>query len=242
MRTQKTNEGFTLAEILITLGVIGVVAALTVPTMVQNYKKQFTLNRLKKAYSEVNQAFHLSEVDNGPSESWSIPKNTNTEGALYVVENYLLPNLKTAKYCKSDELDKCGFTPINYLSPNEAAGGKLTETAASFYIITASGYGISGFGGGMEDKDINPHLHIYIDTDGPSHGKNTFGVDIFRCLLDFYNSSITSSKGLVLYGMNGKSKVTREDLISKDCNYGNTCGAVIQYDGWQIKDDYPAKF
>ncbi len=240
MKAQKT--GFTLAEVLITLGVIGVVAALTMPTMVQNYKKHLTLNRLKKAYSEVNQAFHLSEVDNGPSESWSIPKNTNTEGALYVVENYLLPNLKTAKYCKSDKLDKCGFTPINYLSPNEATGGKLAETGADFYIITASGYGISGFGGGMDDKDNNysPHLHIYIDTDGPSHGKNTFGVDIFRCLLQLNNSSKTSPKGLGMYGIS--NKVTREDLISKDCRYGNYCGAVIQYDGWQIKDDYPAKF
>ena len=38
---------FTLAEVLITLGVIGVVAALTLPTLIQNYEKHVITNRLK---------------------------------------------------------------------------------------------------------------------------------------------------------------------------------------------------
>ena len=41
--------GFTLAEVLITLGIIGVVAALTIPQVVQNYQKQATATALKKA-------------------------------------------------------------------------------------------------------------------------------------------------------------------------------------------------
>ena len=36
----KTKFGFTLAEVLITLGIIGVVAALTLPSLVTNYQKQ----------------------------------------------------------------------------------------------------------------------------------------------------------------------------------------------------------
>ena len=43
--------GFTLAEILITLGIIGVVAAVTIPMLISNYKKRSTETQLKKAYS-----------------------------------------------------------------------------------------------------------------------------------------------------------------------------------------------
>ncbi len=47
---------FTLAEVLITLGIIGIVAAITIPTLIGNYKKQKNLNILKTAYSDLNKA------------------------------------------------------------------------------------------------------------------------------------------------------------------------------------------
>lgn len=36
----KFNNGFTLAEVLVTLGIIGVVSAMTVPTLMQNYQRK----------------------------------------------------------------------------------------------------------------------------------------------------------------------------------------------------------
>ena len=45
--------GFTLAEVLITLGVIGVVAAMTVPNMVTKYKNNVVLTTLKKQYADM---------------------------------------------------------------------------------------------------------------------------------------------------------------------------------------------
>lgn len=45
---QSKKFAFTLAEVLITLGIIGVVAALTMPSLIQNHKKQTTLSKLKK--------------------------------------------------------------------------------------------------------------------------------------------------------------------------------------------------
>ena len=52
----KNKKGFTLAEVLITLGIIGVVAALTIPTLIQNYKKREVETSLEKIYTTVNQA------------------------------------------------------------------------------------------------------------------------------------------------------------------------------------------
>lgn len=48
------KTGFTLAEVLITLGIIGIVAAMTLPTLVGNYRKKELEVRLKKAYSVIN--------------------------------------------------------------------------------------------------------------------------------------------------------------------------------------------
>ena len=45
------HTAFTLAEVLVTLGIIGVVAAMTLPALVQNYKEKATVTQLKKVYS-----------------------------------------------------------------------------------------------------------------------------------------------------------------------------------------------
>lgn len=45
------KKGFTLSEVLITLGIIGIVAAITLPTLITNYQKKTTATRVKKAYA-----------------------------------------------------------------------------------------------------------------------------------------------------------------------------------------------
>ena len=62
--------GFTLSEVLITLGVIGVVAAMTLPTLIKNYQKQQTLEGLKVAYSIFSQAVEKSKQENGDISTW----------------------------------------------------------------------------------------------------------------------------------------------------------------------------
>ena len=60
--THKKEHAFTLAEVLITLGIIGIVAALTMPMLLSNYRKQVVETRLAKFYSAMNQAIQQSEV------------------------------------------------------------------------------------------------------------------------------------------------------------------------------------
>ena len=49
-------KGFTLAEVLITLGIIGVVAAMTIPTLNNHLRGKKLESQFKKTYSELNQA------------------------------------------------------------------------------------------------------------------------------------------------------------------------------------------
>ena len=51
------NYGFTLADVLVTLGIIGVVSAMTIPTLMQNHQKKTYVTQLHKVYNELQQAF-----------------------------------------------------------------------------------------------------------------------------------------------------------------------------------------
>ena len=66
---------------LVTLGIIGVVAAITLPNIVVNYKKKQTVTQLKKVYSVLSQAYEMSKSENESSEYWidnSVAVNTDT--------------------------------------------------------------------------------------------------------------------------------------------------------------------
>ncbi|MDR1327174.1 MAG: type II secretion system GspH family protein [Heliobacteriaceae bacterium] len=70
LRARNDVRGFTLAEVLITLGIIGVVAALTMPVLIQNYRKHNVETRLKKVYSVMNQAANMVISERGDYENW----------------------------------------------------------------------------------------------------------------------------------------------------------------------------
>lgn len=92
------KKGFTLAEVLITLGIIGVVAAMTLPTLIENHQKKEVVSRLQKFYTNINQAIRLSEVDNGSCEFWIYPEATSgAEGAKNFYDTYIKKYLKVLK-------------------------------------------------------------------------------------------------------------------------------------------------
>ncbi len=92
----KRKIAFTLAEVLITLGIIGIVAAMTLPTLIQNYKNHVVETRLQKFYSTINQAVKMAEVEYGDKKIWY----EDISGALQQKEwfnKYLAPYIKIVK-------------------------------------------------------------------------------------------------------------------------------------------------
>ena len=96
------KKGFTLAEVLITLGIIGVVAAMTMPSLIQNYRKKEATTRIKKFYSMMSQAVLLSTNDNGEPTEWtrkaqdgsSDKQSINAQNAYDFFMTYLAPYIK----------------------------------------------------------------------------------------------------------------------------------------------------
>ncbi len=95
------KKAFTLSEILITLGIIGVVAAITIPTIIQKTQKQETYSKLLKAQSTLSNIASAERNDNGGSFSGLVP----TSGDFFKLFS---SNMKTIKLCYgSSDSPKC---------------------------------------------------------------------------------------------------------------------------------------
>lgn len=64
-RGGEKKAAFTLAEVLITLGIIGIVAAMTIPTLITRYQKREVATKLKATYSTIANALKLAEEEMG---------------------------------------------------------------------------------------------------------------------------------------------------------------------------------
>ena len=114
----KKNFGFTLAEVLITLTIIGVIAVLTIPNLMQKWQDQHTVSAVKEAYAILDNAFKMAIREEGaPVTDWAWP---TTDWWYYKINgNYLaeklMPFLKVKTYCGSvvngsDEIVKSCFS------------------------------------------------------------------------------------------------------------------------------------
>ena len=95
---KNNKKAFTLAEVLITLTIIGVIAALTIPNLMQSYKKHQVEVGVKEAYSLISNAIKMSEAENGPASEW----NYNLDQSTFP-KTYIYPYLKVAKMCEGSK-------------------------------------------------------------------------------------------------------------------------------------------
>ena len=243
------KAAFTLAEVLITLGIIGVVAALTLSNLIANYQKKQTVQQLKTAYSLLSQAVEQSISENGEIDDWDYTLNTNTFN-----ETYILPYLKIVKKCDGG---KCIKTD-NFNGYYELNGNKYTRISGSY--VLANGMFL------MTDYPERGFLVYMIDLNG-NKKPNIMGKDIFAFYLLNHQSpnsaeyrnglkNIQANLYIGSLGNNGfphyqtdRTSLTKSQ-IHRSCNknspyggahggIGSACAALIMKDNWEIKKDYP---
>lgn len=208
----KRTIGFTLAEVLITLGIIGVVAALTMPVLIVNHQKKATVTKLKKFYSIMSQAILLAEVNNGEYPNWAPTQAMSSEQFIEWYNQYLDSHITSISKTRLDNVySKIGFSD------------------GSGFVAYANNSGLIPIMYCTELKycDVETYdgIHSFLFFLTPEK-KESFG--------HFYAGCIDATREEMLrvckYGYDGSPNKSR-----------HCCAGLIQYDGWEIKKDYPWK-
>ena len=180
---------FTLAETLIVMGIIGVVAALTIPNLNSSTAGKEKVAKLQKIYSNLEDAFGRATAVYGPIEDWCHNISGLQEHNACVAERFT-EFMKISKNCKFTIGSGCWVNKdVNYLDGTSSWGPGTSDdsykfimadgTALAFDIIwqngCTSGFSYSNGGGTVSNKCTT----IYIDLDGIK-GANTDGKDFFE--------------------------------------------------------------
>lgn len=227
----KVKCGFTLAEVLITLGIIGVVAAMTIPTLISNHQKKQTVVKLQKAISVMNQAYRLAYDDVGETT----PEEARALGAQGYFDKFWAPYIKVQSICKT--MSSCGYDDFKpWKSPNGNAYNLTVSTFDSrvaFASMDGFFYIVVTYTGGADDTATSSS--IYVDINGTAK-PNTLGKDVF--ILDRKNDG---EKGGVVVPLGS----TQSDaIINANCSLtgtGEYCAEKIKRSGWNIDKSYPWK-
>lgn len=216
------KPGFTMAEVLITIGLIGLIAAMTLPEIIANAQKESTAAYLKKFYNTMNNAIQFSVAKNGDVEYWMGEAKENTyEENLQFLQLYLLPYIKYNKYDNCYKKWVCVYMQtggmftfrydvnggdITYVpsGKTEILNNRTTRNCFLFQFNKIEGYNDDG----TPIKRINRKTSIE---------PYAFGWD----------SSYEHLKSHPRYG------------CRKDNEIGAFCTKLIQMNNWKITDDYP---
>ena len=179
MNHNKRFFAFTLAEVLITLGIIGIVAAFTLPILMQQYQKKVILTQLKKNYSILQNWVRKAETaEELPMNKWPTGAEMNIDEYWDI---YIKPYFAQVKQCP--DMKACGYNS-NYNTVEE----QEQFTAAHWGLHTDDSRVLFQLGDGTVIflprnttlSDGNPAYvsYFYVDVNGTS-GPNTYCKDVF---------------------------------------------------------------
>jgi|GEM_PF-2329231 len=189
-----TRRGFTLAEVLITLGVIGVVAALVLPGVINNIEKKRIESQFVVATNILANAVRAAEGEYGPAAEWDFNFRTpadhysNFETSKMVAETYFLPYLDVAYVCSGNAKNTTTNNSNICFGGRDSKGNKNMYFGANGYAVSTSwpntGYMFmlkNGMGVLVKATCNNCcycYISVLVDIDGPK-GNSIAGRDVF---------------------------------------------------------------
>ena len=205
----KKQKAFTLAEVLVTLMIIGVIAAITIPSLVQNTHDNQNVAGFLKAYSVLSQAIDRMKIDYGPV-GFGAKWNNGEE-----IEKGLRQYMNIIKFCRVNEpgcFAKKGET--RFLNGSENPEDYLEVRS----FVTADGFAYN-YGSvsrwcndkkGLAQKDLDNCMgRFMVDVNGPK-GPNVVGRDIFFLAL-------IKGKGIVPAGAGNNAADCKMNSQGQQC-------------------------
>lgn len=246
----RNNLAFTLAEVLITMAVIGVIAVITIPILINSYQKTQYVTALQKMYSQFNSALiRLTDDYNCQGDLKCTGLFKSTSNAL-TIGTEIVKYYKVAKNCDTQANQGC---MSNSVSPNFDGSGTAANfdsgnwgTGPHYRFITIDGGSMDivfdqtvdncsqNKSGGATGNLTETCTWVKFDVNGPSEGPNFQGRDIFTFWL-------SNGKGPLLYPQGGRDDANSGwwNSGSGGCginnNGGYKCAARIMEEGWQMK-------
>lgn len=233
----KLKFAFTLAEVLITLGIIGIVAAMTLPGLIQNYRKSVVENQLKTCYSLISNAVKMAEVEYGVGFEFTVSGEFNNDGNDNSFEqNEAIFNKYFKKYIKVTE-----EYPKNspYFVSNGFNGGVSSNYGnMNKCVKLVNGTGLCFYARG----GTRGQFYVFLK---PNKTSKIDGRDVFSFRLD-------RSRGAFWTSIIDTSRYSKEELIQgcisesahpllADWSRADVCTVLIMQNNFTIPDDYPIR-
>ena len=203
---------FTLAEVLFTLGIIGVVASLTMPSLIQNHDKQIIETRLQNFYSKINQALLMSEQD----------------------KNMMRTDWRPSALCASGTHNSysCNLKVFNEYFKDYIKYTKLENKQDILYVYFTDGSAayFTYFG---QDITFFPKASK-AELSNPKSGKDKF-------MFAFYPAGASGNRNLYFKNLGVEPYIHSDWDGTKEGLYVTCSNAakIIQLNSWKIPDDYP---
>ena len=229
--TLRKALAFTLAEILIVMGIIGVVSALTIPNLNSSTADKERVAKVKKIYQNLEEAQGRAVATYGPMKTWFV-SDTSKKVATNKYADRIMEFMKVSKDCKQS-VSGC-FQNKNYKdSDNTDHGGgpnvwpddrkfNLADGASiSLSIEPVGANACKRADDGTKFGESNRCGSLSVDIDGGLKGKNAYGIDFFQFVI--------TTDGIHPAGIENSNGGT--NIVNWCFKKGNACT------GWVIAND-----
>lgn len=225
-------KGFTLAEVLITLAVIGVVAAVTLPVLVANISKVSVGPAFAKAVNTLEAVNKTVLAENNARNL----KQVCGDEYLVCIQKYLSAVEITDIKTYNGYIDASGGFA-------NASAGILTNDGMAYYQTGEPDKTTTSEGGEESPVTLTAatgdyygkYYDVYIDVDGPNKGFNGIGRDTFLVYVDL-NGSVIPYGGKLYKNYSSGSTVEWESKCKAKTNPTdpNACAGSIADNGWKV--------
>lgn len=219
------KKAFTLAEVLITLGVIGIVAAMTIPTLISNYRKRQIETQLKASISTIQQAIEFAEYED-------ISYNKVADGSDAAIkewyDSFLGKHLKVEQLCINRNPKGCwhqvkNFNGINYGDSEGIGNNIIGLTTAKGLSVNIDGYNATDITNAFGVNTNDTGLVFFFDANGKTK-PNILGKDVYIM--------VWTEKGFIPAG----ADKTKSEIETECYQTGRFCLNIVKEQGWTIPD------